>query len=50
MGNNFDFGLYYPLPGEIQTVPRAELSIIVTLAEAVEVEAMVVYLGTTNKL
>ena len=42
--------MYYPLPGEIQTVARAELSIIVALAEAVEVEAMVVYFGDNKQV
>ena len=43
--NVLDYGLYYSLPGEIQTVPRAELSSIVTLLEVVEEEAVVVYFG-----
>ncbi len=41
----FDFGLKYPLPGDVQTVPRAELSAITTLAEIVEERSMIVYIG-----
>ena len=43
--HGFQFGVKYPLPGEIQTVPRAELSAIVTLVEIAEVGANIIYIG-----
>jgi len=43
-GSSFVFGLYYPLPGVHQTVPRSEISAAVTLAEMVHDEAKVVYI------
>ena len=43
--HNFEFGIKYPLPGEIQTVPRAELSAMVSLAEFVVEDAIVLYIG-----
>ncbi len=48
--NALDFGLYYPLPGEVQTVPRAELSILVTLVEIVEDKATIVYFGDNKQV
>jgi len=43
-GASFLFGMHYPLPGVPQTVPRAEISAAVTVAEMVHEEAKVVYI------
>ena len=48
--NNLEFCMYYPLLGEIQTVPRAELSILAALAEVVEEEAVIVYFGDNKQV
>ncbi len=42
--------MYYPLPGEIQTVPRAELSTLVTPAEIVEEGAIIVYFWVNKQV
>ena len=43
--HQFHFGIKYPLPGEVQTVPRAELSAMVTLVEIAEVDSIIIYVG-----
>ena len=43
--HDFHFGIKYPLPGEVQTVPRAELSALVTLVEIAEVGSNIIYIG-----
>ncbi len=43
--HQFHFGIKYPLPGEVQTVPRAELSAMVTLVEIAEVDSIIIYIG-----
>ena len=43
--HQFHFGIKYPLPGEVQTVPSAELSAMVTLVEIAEVDSIIIYVG-----
>lgn len=49
-GWHIPFGLRYSLPGEIQTVPRAEVSAVASLLEFVEKESIVVYIGDNENV
>ena len=44
------FGVHYVLPGAIQTVPRAELSAVVTLVEFACEGAAIEYIGDNQKV
>jgi len=44
------FGIHYALPGAVQTVPRAELSAVVTLVEGVCEGAQIQYMGDNQKV
>ena len=49
-GAGLQFAVHYKLPGPIQTVPRAELSAIVSLAEYLADGACVTYFGDNKKI
>ena len=44
-GGIFSFGISYKLPGEIQTVPRAEVSALATLVEHACEGSHITYIG-----
>ena len=48
--NIMEFGVRYQLPGEVQTVPRAEVSAMATVAQMAMHNAYIIYIGDNQQV
>ena len=48
--NGLEFAVKYKLPGEVQTVPRAEASAMATAAQMAAPQAFIIYIGDNQQV